>query len=112
MNKPRLGEPNLGAMIGVVVGGMGGLVAIAIPLAILRGDIKALSEARTFGVVGFLVCATVGWFLGGLLCGGLARWLGERAAGIIGGLLGGLVPIGALALWGWYLVTPGSPPPS
>lgn len=106
MDKPRWGEPNLGAMIGVVVGGMGGLVAVAIPLAILRGEIKALSEARTFGVVGFLVSAAVGWFLGGQLGGRLGPLLGERCASIVGGILGGLIPVGALALWGWYLVTP------
>lgn len=106
MNKPRLGEPNLGAMIAVVFGGLGGLVAIAIPLAILRGDIKALSEARHFGLVGFLLSATAGWFLGGQIGGRLARLLGERPGGIVGGILGGLIPIGALALWGWYLVTP------
>jgi hypothetical protein len=93
-------------MIAVVIGGMGGLVAIAIPLAILRGDIKALSEARTFGVVGFLVSATAGWFLGGQLGGRFARLFNERFAHILGGVLGGLIPISALALWGWYLVTP------
>ncbi|MCX8090458.1 MAG: hypothetical protein N3I86_05900 [Verrucomicrobiae bacterium] len=106
MNKPRWGEPNLGAIIGVVLGGMGGLVAIAIPLAILRGDLRALTEARHFGLVGFLVSATVGWFLGGQIGGRLTGLLGERTAGILGGLIGGMVPISGLALWGWYLVTP------
>lgn len=106
MFRPHWGEPNLGAIIGVVVGSMGGLVAIAIPLAILRGDIKALSEARTFGVVGFLVSGVVGWFLGGQFGGRLGPVLGERCASIVGGILGGLIPIGGLALWGWYLVTP------
>ncbi len=93
-------------MIAVVIGGMGGLVAIAIPLAILRGDIRALSEARAFGLVGFLVSATVGWFLGGQIGPRLERFLGERFAHVLGGVLGGLIPIAGLAFWGWYLVTP------
>jgi hypothetical protein len=106
MKKPGIGEPNLGAMVGVVVGAVGGLVAIAIPLAIMRGDIKALSEARTFGLFGFLTSSTVGWFLGGQMAPRLEGRLGERNAGIVGGILGGLVPVAGFALWGWYLVTP------
>lgn len=106
MNKPRWGEPNPGAMIGVVLGGLGGLFAIAIPLAILRGDIRALSEARTLGVVGFFLSAMAGWLLGGQIGGHLARVCQERCAHIIGGVLGGLIPNAALALWGWYLVKP------
>lgn len=106
MNRWRWGEANLGALIGVVIGGMGGLVAITIPLAILRGDIKALSEARTLGLLGFLVSGATGWFLGGQLGARLQPLLGERPAHIIGGVAGGLIPIGALALWGWYLVRP------
>ena len=93
-------------MVGVVVGAVGGLIAITIPLAIMRGDIKALSEARTFGLVGFLVCSTVGWFLGGQIAPRLEGRLSERSAGIVGGILGGLVPVAGFALWGWYLVTP------
>jgi len=106
MRRPGFGEPNLGAMVGVVVGAVGGLVAIAIPLAIMRGDIKALSEARTFGVIGFLVCSTIGWLLGGQIGPRLEAKLSERVAGIVGGILAGLVPVAGFALWGWYLVTP------
>ena len=100
-----MGESNLGAMVGVMVGAVGGLFAIAIPLAIMRCDIKALSEARTLGLVGFLVSSTVGWFLGGPIGPRLEKVLGERSAGIIGGILAGLVPVAGFALWGWQLVT-------
>ena len=106
MRKPGFGEANLGATVGVVVGALGGLVAIAIPLAILRGDIKALSEARMFGVIGFFVCSTVGWFMGGQIGPRLEGIMSERNAGVVGGILGGLVPVAAFVLWGWYLVAP------
>jgi hypothetical protein len=106
MRKPGIGEANLGAMVGVIVGAMGGLVAVAIPLAILRGDIKALSEARTIGLIGFFVSSTFGWLIGGQIAPRLEGLLGERKAGILGGILGGLVPVAGFALWGWYLITP------
>jgi hypothetical protein len=106
MRKPDIGEPNLGAMVGAVVGAVGGLVALAMPLAIMRGDIKALSEARTLGLVGCLVSSTVGWFLGGQVGPWFEGRLSERNAGIIGGILGGLVPVAGFAFWGWYLATP------
>jgi len=107
MRKPGIGEPNLGATVGVVVGAVGGLVALATPLAIMRGDIGVLSEARTLGLVGFLVSSIVGWFLGGQIGPRLEGRLSERNAGIAGGILGGLVPVAGFALWGWYLATPG-----
>lgn len=107
MRKPGIGESNLGATVGVVVGAVGGLVAVAMPLAIMRGDIGALSEARTLGLVGFLVSSIAGWFLGGQIGPRLEGRLSERNAGIAGGILGGLLPVAGFAWWGWYLATPG-----
>ena len=104
MKKPRLGEANFGAVVGVVVGAIGGLVAVGIPWAIVKGDIKALSDARTYSLIGFIVSAPIGWLLGGQIGPRLEGVLSERNAGLLGGLLGGLVPIAALALWGWRLI--------
>ena len=91
-------------MIGAVVGAMGGLFAVGIPWAIIKGDIKALSDARSFGVIGLVVSAPVGWFIGGQIGPRLENILSERNAGIVGGVIGGLVPVTGFILWGWFLV--------
>ncbi len=106
MKKPRIGEANLGAVVGSATGAVGGLVAVVLPLAILTRDLQALAAARTFGVLGWFVCWPVGWLIGGQIGPRLEQALGERKAGILGGLAGGLVPVAGFVLWGWYLVTP------
>jgi len=105
MKEPSVGKENLGAVIGAVVGAVGGLFAVAIPLAIMTGNLQALGVARKLGLIGFLVSVPIGWFAGGYLSHGLERWCRKRTAGIIGGVFGGLLPVTAIALWGWYLVT-------
>jgi hypothetical protein len=106
MRKPRLGEGSLGAVVGAVIGAAGGLIAVAIPWAIVRGDMRALLDARTLGIIGFLVSSPVGWLVGGQIGPRLEGRLSERAAGVIGGIFGGLVPVIGFALWGWYLMMP------
>jgi hypothetical protein len=106
MKTPRFGEGSLGAVAGAVTGALGGLVAVVLPLAIMTRDIQALSAARTFGVIGWIVCWPVGWLIGGQIGPRLEGILSERNAGIVGGILGGLVPVAGFVLWGWYLVTP------
>jgi hypothetical protein len=105
MRKPKFGEPSLGAVVGAVVGAVGGLIAITLPLAILKHDIHALSAARTVGLFGFFVCAPIGWILGGQFGPRLESILSARNAGIIGGFLGGLIPVSGFLLWGWALAT-------
>lgn len=105
MKKPRLGEASLGALVGAMFGAFGGLFAIAIPWAILSHDIRALAMARTFGMIGFLTCAPIGWFTGGQIGPRLEAKLGARAAGILGGILGGLIPLSGFIFWGWHLVS-------
>jgi hypothetical protein len=104
MRKPRLGEGSLGAVIGAVVGAVGGLIAVALPFAIKYRDIQLLSEARTIGIIGFMVSAPLGWFIGGQIGPRLEGKFSERTAGIIGGILGGMIPVGALIFWGWRMV--------
>jgi len=104
MKNPRFGEGSLGAVVGAVVGAVGGLVAVAIPYAIVTGNIQALSAARTLGIIGLLVSTPIGWILGGQIGPRLEGILGERGAGLIGGFLGGLVPIAGFAWWGWHLI--------
>jgi putative Mn2+ efflux pump MntP len=105
MDGPSIGKENLGAVIGAVVGACGGLVAIAIPYAIMTRNLHDLSAARTFGIISFLICTPVGWFGGGYLTHYLERFMRPKAANIIGGFIGGLLPVTGVALYGWHLTT-------
>ncbi|HEX5222848.1 MAG TPA: hypothetical protein VFZ59_25045 [Verrucomicrobiae bacterium] len=105
MREPSVGKENLGAVIGAVIGAVGGLFAIAIPLAIMTGNVQMLSIARRLGLFGFLISVPVGWFAGGYLSHALEKKLSRKAAGIVGGIIGGLLPVTAIALLGWYLVS-------
>lgn len=105
MKEPSIGKENLGAVIGAVVGAVGGLVAITIPYAVMTRNLHALSEARTFGLISFVVCTPVGWFLGGYLTHLLERITHPKIAAIIGGTLGGVIPVAGFALWGYHLIT-------
>jgi hypothetical protein len=102
--EPTFGKENLGAVIGAVIGAVGGLFAVTIPLAIMTGDVHALSVARKLGLIGFLISVPVGWFAGGSISHALEGKLSKKAAGIVGGSIGGLLPVLAIAGFGWYLV--------
>ena len=105
MREPSIGKENLGAVIGAVIGAVGGLFAIAIPLAIMTGRVQNLSAARTFGFISFVICTPVGWFAGGYISHAFGKKMPRKTAGIIGGIIGGMLPVTAIALLGWYLVT-------
>lgn len=105
MREPSIGKENLGAVIGAVIGAVGGLFAIAIPAAIMEGNVQVLSVARKLGLFGFLISFPVGWFAGGYISHALEKKLPRKAAGIVGGILGGMLPVTAIALLGWYLVS-------
>ena len=105
MREPSIGKENLGAVIGAVIGAVGGLFAIAIPLAIMTGNVQALSVARKLGLFGFLISVPAGWFAGGYISHALEKKLPRRPAGIVGGIIGGMLPVTAIALVGWYIVS-------
>jgi len=105
MNEPSVGKENLGAVIGAVVGAVGGLVAIAIPYALMTKNIQNLSAARNFGLISFLVCTPVGWFSGGYLTHFLEKVFPPKPASIVGGIIGGLLPVTGVALYGWHMAS-------
>lgn len=103
MNEPSVGKENLGAVLGAVLGAFGGLIAIAIPYAILTRNFQNLSVARNFGLISFVICTPFGWFAGGYLSHLLNKVLPLKPANILGGIIGGLLPVTGVALYGWYL---------
>lgn len=103
--KPTIGEANLAALIGAVIGSVGGLFAVGLIPAIMTRKAQYLIVAPTLSVMCFFGSGVVAWFLAGQLGPRLEGWLGERAANITGGIIGGLIPLGVLAYWGWRLAT-------
>jgi len=106
MRRPSFGEANMGALAGAVVGAIGGLFAVGIAPAIIGRDLALLFATPMLGFICWLVSGPLGWFLGGQLGPRLGEAFKARQAEVIGGAVGGLIPVAAIALWGWYMVTP------
>jgi hypothetical protein len=105
MRKPRLGELNLGAMAGIAVGGIGGLFAVGIAPAIVYRDPAAIFGTRIISLICCVISGIGGWLIGGQLGPLVGSWFRSERAELIGGTLGGLVPVVVIALWGWYMVS-------
>jgi hypothetical protein len=97
--KPGIGEANLGAVAGTVTGAIGGLLAVGLPLAIHGRDTTMLVNYRTLAVTGFLICVPLGWLLGGQIGPRCVRVFGDRHGEMIGGILGGLLPVSFIMAW-------------
>ncbi len=106
MRNPRLGEPNLGAVAGATVGGIGGLFAIGIAPAIIGRNPALLFGWPMLGLICWLISIPVGWLLGGQIGPRCGEKFNHERAEIAGGVLGGLIPVVLIALFGWYMVTP------
>jgi hypothetical protein len=106
MMKPQLLQPSLGAIVGTIVGSIGGLFALGIAPAILTRDPSMFRATPVLSVICWLVSGGVGWVLGGQLGLRLNERFDHRNAEVTGGIVGGLIPIVLIALWGWYVVTP------
>ena len=102
MIKPPIGEYNMGALAGAVVGSIGGLFAIGVVRAILGRNIALLLAMPILGVVSFLVCGIAGWLVGGQIGPRLSEKYYSERLEILGGALGGVVPVLLVALWAWY----------
>jgi len=103
--KPSWGEANLGALVGAVVGATGGLFAVGIAPAIMAKNPALLFRYPMVGMVGMLVSGPIGWLVGGQIGPRFGEKFTTQRAEVTGGVLGGLVPVVLIALWGWYLKT-------
>lgn len=90
-------------MVGAIVGSIGGLFAIGLVRAILLQNVVQLFSTPKLGLICWILCGAIGWFLGGQI----GPWLGQRLdsprAEVLGGALGGLIPVLLLAAWAWYM---------
>jgi hypothetical protein len=102
---PRLGESNLGALVGAVVGATGGLFAVGIAPAIMARSLVLLFHYPIVGMFCMLISGPIGWLVGGQLGPRFGEKYDTQRAEIAGGVLGGLVPVVLIALWGWYMKT-------
>ncbi len=105
MRKPGLGELNLGALAGAVVGSIGGLFAVGLAPAIILRDFARLFGTPKLGMICWLIAGALGWFIGGQIGPRVADRFNINRAELIGGGLGGLIPVILIALWGWYMTT-------
>ena len=103
MSKVPLGEYNLGALAGTVVGSIGGLFAIGVVRAILGRNVALLLATPILGLVSWLVCGVLGWLVGGQIGPRFGEKYYSERAEMVGGALGGFVPVLLVALWAWYM---------
>jgi hypothetical protein len=105
MQRPTVGQANLGALVGAVVGAIGGLFAVGIAPAIITGNLARLFAYPKIGVICWLASGAAGWLLGGQIGPMLGDKFNHNRAEVVGGALGGLMPVIVIALWGWYMWT-------
>jgi len=103
MRKPGFGEANMGALAGAVIGAIGGLFAIGIGPAIAAQNIRLLVGTPVLAIISLLVCGPLGWLIGGQIGPRVGGKFNTQRAEAIGGIIGGLIPVLLVALWGWYM---------
>jgi len=106
MRKPGLGEASVGAIAGAAVGAIGGLFSLGIARAVLGRDPALLFATPILNLLCWLVSAPIGWVCGGQIGPWLGQKFNKQQAEVIGGALGGMVPVITIGLWGWYMVRP------
>jgi hypothetical protein len=103
--RPRLGESNLGALVGAVVAATGSLFAVGIAPAIMAKNPAVLFRYPILGAICMLVGGPIGWLLGGQLGPRFGEKFDTQRAEVVGGVLGGFIPVILIAVWGWYMKT-------
>jgi hypothetical protein len=93
----------MGALAGAVVGSIGGLFAIGVVRAILGRNLALLLATPLLGLISFLVCGVAGWLVGGQVGPRLSEKFYSQRVEILGGAMGGLVPVLLVAAWALYM---------
>src|ERR1051325_9278099 len=92
-NRPRFGEANRGALVGAVVGAIGGLIAVGLAPAIAARNSGYFFATPVLSFMGWILGGIVGWLIGGQTGPRFESWLGVRNGNVVGGIIGGLVPV-------------------
>ncbi len=103
--RPRFGEANLGAFVGAMVGSIGGLIAVGLVPAILMRDPRYFFGTPLLSFLGWILGGILGWLIGGQAGPRFESLLGERNGNVLGGVLGGLVPVVSIAFWSWRMTS-------
>lgn len=103
--KPGFGETNLGAVMGAVVGSIGGLFAVGIVPTILYKNIAYLFGTPILALISWISSIITGWLIGGQIGPRVGMCFRSQRAESIGGGVGGLIPIIVILLWSWYMTT-------
>lgn len=103
--RPSIGEANQAALIAAVIASIGGLFALGIAPAIITRNPQWLAQFPKLNMLSFVLCGVLGWFIGGQIGPRLGRFISEKNSYIVGGIIGGLLPVAGVTALGWYLVT-------
>ena len=99
--RPPIGEANLAALIAGVIGSIGGLFALGLVPAILYRAPEWLVRWPKHNLFSFFLCGSVAWLLGGQIGPRLQRLFGVQNGHIVGGIIGGIIPVAGIVTFGW-----------
>ena len=104
MSERPPGEYSLCAVVGAIVGSIGGLFAIGLPRAIMGQNLALLFATPILALISWLISGLVGWLLGGIIGPRLGTKFQTLSAEICGGVFGGLIPVLLIMAWAWYML--------
>jgi len=105
MRKPGIGEFNLGASAGAVVGAIGSLFAVGIGPAIVHRKAALLFGTPILALICWVLGGIAGWLIGGQLGPRLGFRFESDRAEMWGGAVGGLLPVIVILIWGWRMAS-------
>jgi len=105
MRRPGLGEFNLGASAGAVVGAIGSLFAIGIGPAIVHRNPAKLFGTPILALLCWVAGGIAGWLIGGQVGPRRGLRFSSDRAGLVGGVVGGILPVIVILVWGWRMAS-------